>query len=225
MLTTQISGVIFDMDGVLIDSEPAWQQAEHQVMVDLGVPLSFEDTEQTTGLRIDQVVHYWYARHPWVAQGKYDNTLIADKIVAQVASEISQHGQAMAGVIEALKTCQQLGLKIGLATSSSSAIIAAVMTKLNLDDYFEARCSAENLTYGKPHPEVYLNCANALGLAPSNCLAVEDSFNGLIAARAANMQTVIIPAPHQANQAHWAAAHHQLRDLTQLAGLLEQLRK
>jgi beta-phosphoglucomutase-like phosphatase (HAD superfamily) len=170
MLTTQISGVIFDMDGVLIDSEPAWQQAEHQVMVDLGVPLSFEDTEQTTGLRIDQVVHYWYARHPWVAQGKYDNTLIADKIVAQVASEISQHGQAMAGVIEALKTCQQLGLKIGLATSSSSAIIAAVMTKLNLDDYFEARCSAENLTYGKPHPEVYLNCANALGLAPSNCL-------------------------------------------------------
>jgi HAD superfamily hydrolase (TIGR01509 family) len=225
MLTTKIHGVIFDMDGVLIDSEPAWQQAEHQVMAELGVPLSFEDTEQTTGLRIDQVVHYWYLRHPWVAQGQYDNTLIANKIVALVAEDICLKGQAMAGVIEALTACQQLGLKIGLATSSSLAIITAVIAKLNIANYFEVRCSAENLTYGKPHPEVYLNCANALGLEPSNCLAIEDSFNGLIAARAANMQTVIIPAPHQANQARWAAAHHQLRDLTQLAGLLEQLRK
>jgi HAD superfamily hydrolase (TIGR01509 family) len=225
MLTTQISGVIFDMDGVLIDSEPAWQQAEYQVIKALGVPLSVEDTEQTTGLRIDQVVHYWYARHPWVKAESYDNASVANQIVTQVVNDISTQGQPMDGVIDALKACQQLGLKIGLATSSSSAIIAAVMKKLNLDDYFEARCSAEHLSYGKPHPEVYLNCANALGLEPSNCLAIEDSFNGLIAARAANMQTVIIPAPNQATQARWAGAHHQLRDLTQLAGLLEQLRK
>lgn len=225
MLTTQIHGVIFDMDGVLIDSEPAWQKAEHQVMAELGVPLSFEDTEQTTGLRIDQVVHYWYLRHPWVAQGQYDNVAVANKIVSQVVNDISTQGQPMAGVIDALKTCQKLGLKIGLATSSSNAIIAAVMKKLNLDDYFEARCSAEHLSYGKPHPQVYLNCANTLGLAPANCLAIEDSFNGLIAARAANMQTVIIPAPNQTTQARWAAAHHQLKDLTQMADLLEQLRK
>ncbi|WP_445947403.1 hexitol phosphatase HxpB [Shewanella sp.] len=225
MLTTQIHGVIFDMDGVLIDSEPAWQTAEHLVMTELGVPLSFEDTEQTTGLRIDQVVHYWYARHPWCSANDYDNLAVANKIVSQVVNEISAQGQPMAGVIEALNACQQLGLKIGLATSSSSAIITAVMNKLNIADYFEARCSAEHLSYGKPHPEVYLNCANALGLAPSNCLAVEDSFNGLIAARAATMQTVIIPTPNQATQARWAAAHHQLKDLTQLAGLLEQFRE
>jgi beta-phosphoglucomutase-like phosphatase (HAD superfamily) len=100
-----------------------------------------------------------------------------------------------------------------------------VIAKLNIADYFEARCSAENLSYGKPHPEVYLNCAKALGLKAEHCLAVEDSFNGLIAARAANMQTVIIPAPNQANQARWAGAHHQLKDLTQLAGLLAKLNK
>lgn len=225
MLTTQIYGVIFDMDGVLIDSEPAWQAAEYQVMADLGVPLTLEDTEQTTGLRIDQVVHYWYLRHPWVTERDYDKMAVANKIVTRVVQEINLSGTPMQGVIDCLKACQQLGLKIGLATSSSSPIIGAVMEKLAIGHFFETRCSAENLTYGKPHPEVYLNCANALGLAPEHCLAIEDSFNGLIAARAANMQTVIIPAPHQASQARWAAAHHQLKDLTQLAGLLDKLKR
>ena len=80
--------------------------------------------------------------------------------------------------------------------------------------------SAEALTYGKPHPEVYLNCAAALGVDPRYCLAIEDSFNGLIAARAANMQTVAIPAAEQRGEAKWVVAHHQADSLLDLPAIL-----
>lgn len=217
-MSTQIEAVIFDMDGILIDSEPAWQLAEQTVLNSFGLNLTLEEVEHTTGLRIDHVVSYWYQRFPWP---DYDNSATANKIVNEVIAQINATGEPMLGVIDSLEACKQLGLKIGLATSSSSKIINAVLSKLNIGHYFEALESAENLAYGKPHPEVYLNCAKALGVAPSQCIAIEDSFNGLIAARAATMQTVAIPAPHTANQAKWVIAHHQLADASQLPALLQ----
>ncbi|CAM4347761.1 hexitol phosphatase HxpB [Shewanella livingstonensis] len=215
-MSNQIKAVIFDMDGILIDSEPAWQLAEQTVLNSFGLNLSLEDVEQTTGLRIDHVVSYWYQRFAWP---NYDNTATANKIVNEVVAQINANGVPMQGVIESLNACKRLGFKIGLATSSSSLIIEAVLHKLAIGDYFDAIESAENLAYGKPHPEVYLNCATKLGVAPSQCIAIEDSFNGLIAARAASMQTVAIPAPHTATQTKWVIAHHQLAH----AGLLPAL--
>ncbi|MGX9461549.1 hexitol phosphatase HxpB [Shewanella sp. A14] len=218
MVSTQMKAVIFDMDGVLIDSEPAWQLAEQTVLNHYGLNLSLEEIEQTTGLRIDHVVSYWYQRFPWQ---NYDNTATANKIVNEVIAQINANGEPMRGVIESLDACKRLGLKIGLATSSSSLIIEAVLQKLAVGHYFNAIESAENLDYGKPHPEVYLNCAKGLDVPPSQCIAIEDSFNGLIAARAASMQTVVIPAPHTATQTKWVIAHHQLLH----AGLLPELLK
>ncbi|MEZ9197565.1 hexitol phosphatase HxpB [Shewanella sp. 10N.286.54.B9] len=217
MSKPQLKAVIFDMDGVLIDSEPVWQIAEHKVMTELGLNISVEDTVETTGLRIDQVVAFWYARFPWP---NYDNQQTAQAIVDQVVSHILADGKPMLGVITALKSCQDLGLKIGLATSSSSDIINAVLNKLQIREYFQAIKSAEHLAYGKPHPEVYLNCAVALNIDPINCLAIEDSFNGLVAARAANMQTIAIPEPKFSHLPKWAIAHQQLDDLTFLPEVL-----
>ncbi|WP_428614142.1 hexitol phosphatase HxpB [Shewanella sp.] len=217
MSQLNLSAVIFDMDGVLIDSEPSWQAAEYHVFRQLGLPISLTDTQQTTGLRIDQVVAFWYQRHPWT---DYDNQATSEAIVQRVAEEILRNGLPMPGVAAALEACQRSGLKIGLATSSPQQLIDAVMQKLAIADKFDAIESAESLALGKPHPEVYLNCAKALGVPPQECLAIEDSFNGLIAARAANMHTVVIPAPHEASQARWAAAHQQLKSLNELADYL-----
>ncbi|QQX80647.1 hexitol phosphatase HxpB [Shewanella sp. KX20019] len=219
MTTAKLKAVIFDMDGVLIDSEPLWQIAEHKVLTDLGLNISIEETVETTGLRIDQVVAFWYARFPWP---NYDNAQTAQAIVDQVVSHILANGEAMTGVISALESCQEMGLKIGLATSSSSDIISAVLNKLAIGSYFDAIKSAEHLSYGKPHPEVYLNCADALNIAPVNCLAIEDSFNGLVAARAANMQTIAIPEKRLSQQPRWIIAHQQLEDLTFLPSFLAQ---
>ncbi|MEL4251365.1 hexitol phosphatase HxpB [Shewanella xiamenensis] len=213
MTSLSIQAVIFDMDGVLIDSEPLWQRVEYEVLSALGVPVTIETIQQTTGLRIDQCVDYWYHKAPWA---DYDNAKVSNAIVDRVAEEILKTGEAMQGVQQAIDYCQAKGLKIGLATSSFYTIIEAVLSKLGLSDEFMAVQSAEGLTYGKPHPEVYLNCAAALEVDPRYCLAIEDSFNGLIAARAANMQTVAIPAPEQRGEAKWIIAHHQLESLLEL---------
>lgn len=217
MTSLHIQAVIFDMDGVLIDSEPLWQRVEYEVLSALGVPVTIATIQQTTGLRIDQCVDYWYHKAPWP---DYDNATVSQTIVDRVASDILIRGEAMLGVHEAIAHCQALGLKIGLATSSFYTIIEAVLTKLGLSDQFMAVQSAEGLAYGKPHPEVYLNCAKALGIDPRYCLAIEDSFNGLIAARAANMQTVAIPTPEQRGDAKWVVAHHQAESLLALAQIL-----
>ncbi|MCU8075703.1 hexitol phosphatase HxpB [Shewanella sp. SM29] len=217
MTSLSIQAVIFDMDGVLIDSEPLWQRVEYEVLSALGVPVTVETIQQTTGLRIDQCVDYWYHKAPWP---HYDNAKVSQTIVDKVANEILVSGEAMLGVYETIDHCQALGLKIGLATSSPNTIIQAVLTKLDLSEKFMAIESAEHLIYGKPHPEVYLNCAKALDVDPRCCLAIEDSFNGLIAARAANMQTVAIPAPEQRGDAKWIIAHHQAESLLALATIL-----
>ncbi|MCH1930800.1 hexitol phosphatase HxpB [Shewanella sp. A25] len=217
MTALSIQAVIFDMDGVLIDSEPVWQRVEYEVLAALGVPVTLELIRQTTGLRIDQCVDYWYHKAPWA---DYDNAKVSREIVERVAAEILSTGEAMEGVKEAIEYCKAKGLKIGLATSSPRLLIDAVLTKLEVKREFMAIESAELLIYGKPHPEVYLNCAAALGVDPRYCLAIEDSFNGLVAARAANMQTLAIPAVEQRGETKWAIAHHQKDSLLTLHEVL-----
>ena len=217
MSKPQLKAVIFDMDGVLIDSEPVWQMAIFEVISNLGLNVSMQDMVLTTGLRIDQVVDFWYARSPWE---NYNNQQTAHAIVDTVVSHITRDGAPMPGVVDALQACQQHQLKIGLATSSSSDIITAVLNRIGIGGYFNAIESAESLTYGKPHPEVYLNCAKALNIDPVSCLAIEDSFNGLIAARAANMQTIAIPEPQHAKLNKWVIAHQQLDNLNALSNFL-----
>ncbi|MBV7316477.1 hexitol phosphatase HxpB [Shewanella sp. NIFS-20-20] len=215
-----IDAVIFDMDGVLIDSEPQWQQAEIAAFADVGIHLSHADVLNTTGLRVDQVVEYWYQRRPWP---DYNNAAVSAQISRQLVDYILQDGQALNGVEIALQACQLRGLKLGLATSSPTAILDAVMTRLRIGHYFDACCSAEGLAYGKPHPQVYLNCAAMLNVAPSRCLAIEDSINGMIAARAANMLTLVIPAAEQVQHLGFGASHYQLTSLQQLPALLDQI--
>ena len=100
---------------------------------------------------------------------------------------ILQEGQPKAGVLEALDLIEAQGLKIGLATSSPFAMVEAVLGKLGIQDRFMAVHSAEVERFGKPHPDVYIHAAEKLGVEPVHCLAIEDSFTGLLAAKAAGL--------------------------------------
>lgn len=188
--STPTRAVIFDMDGVLIDSEPLWKIAEIEGFASVGLQLTEEDCEQTTGLRIDEVVDLWFARKPWEDVKPQE---VTRRIVHILIREVRKQGTSLPGVRAALKQCHDANVPVGLATSSTRAILDAVLQRLSLTEDFAATCSAEDERYGKPHPAVYLRCAEQLGVPPTQCLAIEDSFNGVLSAKAARMKVVAIP--------------------------------
>jgi sugar-phosphatase len=201
--TTGLGAVIFDMDGLLIQSEPCWQAAEYDVFRALGVPLAPEDTQATIGWRTDAVVSYWYQRHPW--QG-VDLAAVSRDIIARVSDKIVQDASLMPGVHQVLTLLADARIPCALATSSSHALMLRVLQHFALARYFNAACSAEFLPYAKPHPQVYLNAAQALAVDPRRCLALEDSVTGLIAAKAARMRCVAIPDAAHRHDARYGIA-------------------
>ncbi len=185
-----IKAVIFDMDGLLIDSEPFWQQAEMEVFKEVGIHLTLEMCLQTTGLRIDEVTQYWFNKQPW--EGTALHT-ITNKIVDTVIHKIQTEGVMKEGVFQTLEFFKQQNIPMAIASSSYHRLINAVVEHLNISHYFQHLVSAEDDIYGKPHPSVYIRTAEKLGVPPTTCLVYEDSFNGVLAAKAARMKTVAIP--------------------------------
>ena len=208
-----IAAVVFDMDGLLIDSEPLWRQAEVEVFADVGLTLTDAMCMQTTGLRIDAVVDYWFQRRPW--SGGTSPAGVAQKIAARVSELITAHAEPLPGVTEALAFFKVRGFPLALCSSSPMTVIDAALRKLSLVGRFRAVCSAESEAHGKPHPAVYLTTAQKLGVAPESCLAFEDSMNGCIAAKAARMTVVAVPEAH-AERARFAFCDATLGSLREV---------
>lgn len=202
-----IQAVIFDMDGLLIDSEPLWRIAEARAFNAIGVPMTEEDGFQTMGLRTDEVVEYWYARYPWNEPSKSE---VEGAIVGNVIALIEERGEALPGAVEAVRGMKAAGYRVGLASSSAMEIIEAVLRKIGLSGDFDVLQSAEHEPYGKPHPAVYIECARSLGITPSNCLALEDSPAGVLAAKAAKMACIAIPPPELRDDNRYCIADLQL---------------
>jgi sugar-phosphatase len=185
-----MQAIIFDMDVVLIDSEPLWKIAEVEAFAKVGLNLTYTDCEETVGLRIDQVVELWYKKVGWTNKTILE---VETDIVDILIREINLQGKELLGVTEKLTEFKEAGYKIGLATSSYQRIIEAVVDKLNIRSFFDVMQSAEYERFGKPHPAVFLTCADKLGVDPIECLVIEDSFNGILAAKAARMTVIAIP--------------------------------
>jgi len=187
---SDFEAVIFDMDGVLIDSEPLWKIAMEAVFSELGSTLQKSDFQKTVGLRIDEVIHFWNLNQGWNIE---DEELIQEEIIAKMEELISQNAEPLPGVIETLTYLKSKDFKIGLATSSSARLIRIVLKELEIGHFFDFTHSAELEAYGKPHPAVYLSVAQKLKVNPIKCLVIEDSFNGVVSGLAAKMKVVCIP--------------------------------
>ena len=185
-----LSAAIFDMDGLLIDSEPLWQDAEIEIFAELGVPLSRVECTKTKGRRVDDTVAYWHARRPWRGASEKQ---VAERLVSRVAVLVRERGRPKAGAAHALEFFRRKGLLRALATSSGPPVIDAVLERLGLESEFAVVHSAVEEEFGKPHPAVYLTTASLLGVEPGRCLALEDSIHGVLAAKAAGMKCVAVP--------------------------------
>ncbi len=211
-----LTTVIFDIDGLLIDSEPLWQEAATEVFNHYGVKLTDAMYTSTTGLRTKEFVQWWFGYF------NIDMVHAADaekKIVSGVLKRIEEKANIMPGVPHIFEFFANKQFKIGLATSSPPELIDLVVRMTGIDPYLSATASAEYLPYGKPHPQVYLNCAEAMNSKPTECVCFEDSFNGLIAAKAARMKCVIIPHHSLNKDERWGAADLKLSSLQNFGAL------
>jgi HAD superfamily hydrolase (TIGR01509 family) len=210
-----VHAAIFDMDGLLIDSEPLWRRAEKQVFGTVGMTLTEAMCEETMGLRTDAVIQHWQQRFPW--SGKRPET-VEQELVATVHHHlITTHGEALAGVYETLTLFREARIPLGLASSSASCLIETTVEKLGIRDYFYALCSATDEVHGKPDPAVYLTTAKRLGVPPTECVAFEDSFSGLCSAQAAGMIVVAVPAAAHHDDPRFDCADIKLRSLTEFS--------
>jgi mannitol-1-/sugar-/sorbitol-6-/2-deoxyglucose-6-phosphatase len=217
-----LRAVIFDMDGVLIDTEPVWRQVETAVFASLGITLSDADCRETMGMRIDDVVRTWFARRPWSEVPVGD---VTQRIVAGVIDHVREHGEPMEGAVVAVATVRAAGLRCAVASSSPRPLIEAVVAKLGIARWVDVTCSADQEALGKPAPDVYLRTASMLGVEPPECLAVEDSVAGVLSARAAGMPCVVIPDVVTASDPRLTAATVRIESLRELDGsLLDALR-
>lgn len=192
-----IEAVIFDMDGVIIDSEHLWRKAEKKVFAQLGIELDEELGWQASGLDAKETVEYWM-RH-YAADG-HDVAQAAKEIEVEAAQLMVSEGKAKEGVRRVLDFLKNKNLRIGLASSAPQFLIEAIVKHLEIESYFEILHSSEHEIAGKPHPAVYLSTAAQLGVAPARCLAFEDSMYGVQSAKNAGMSCVAIPYPQLASK-------------------------
>jgi len=211
--------VIFDMDGVLIDSEPLWVEAAEEVFKQHNINLTQKQYSTTTGLRTKEFVNFWFTFY----KIPLEKSIAAENdIIDIVAEKIQKKGKAMPGVEHIFNFFISRNFKMGMATSSGNKVIDVVVNKLGIRNYLQAISSADDLQYGKPHPLVYLNCAEKLNSNPIQCICFEDSFNGLIAAKAARMKCVVIPAQHENKHGKFNAADLKISSLQNFNELLMQ---
>ncbi|CAM3542994.1 2-deoxyglucose-6-phosphatase [Rouxiella silvae] len=209
-----VQAAIFDMDGLLIDSEPLWMQSELEIFSSIGVDITKKHLiPHTLGLRIDQTVRIWAQALPWKGPSEAEVTA---RIIARTLELVEEKKPLLPGVVQALALCQARGLKIGLASASPLHMLDKVLEMFNLQAYFQTRTSAENLAYSKPHPEVYLLAAESLGVDPLDCVTLEDSFNGMIATKAARMRSIVVPDHTLSDDPRWTLADVKLASLTDL---------
>jgi|AntRauTorcE11897_2_1112592.scaffolds.fasta_scaffold00179_22 sugar-phosphatase len=209
-----IEAVFFDLDGTLIDSEPFWIDSQIQSFTEAGVTLTPELLKQTRGLRVNQVVEHWSKQFKITDA---DATFLETDIYRRMSDIIHRERAIIPGAEEAIKLVHSMNKKCAVVSQSSLAYIKRAMKELNVDTKGMLLQSAEHEDYGKPHPAVYLRAAKKLNVDPSHCLVVEDSVNGVIAAKSAQMYCVAIPNNDMRGDPRFKIADKTLNNLEDFA--------
>ena len=199
------------MDGLLIDSEPLWQEAEINVFRSVGVPLTRELCRETVGVRLDEVVRHWYEKFPWHPESV---EVVEARILEEIGRLIVSRGKPMPGVRETIDLLRAAKYELAVASSSPLRLVRTALETFGLIENFSVLHSAEAEGKGKPHPAVYLSAMSRLGVDPSNCIAFEDSAIGVRAAKSAGAWVIAVPESADISSPAFADADVVLSSLT-----------
>ncbi|SKB69889.1 haloacid dehalogenase superfamily, subfamily IA, variant 3 with third motif having DD or ED [Lachnospiraceae bacterium] len=183
-----MDGAIFDMDGLLFDTEKIWQRKWHDVADEMGVTLPDEFKNEITGSSgpfMNKVVCKYYHVE--------DGAEIIKDVYERVHTEAQAHVDMKKGVVEILDYLKDNGFLIAVASSSSRKQILHNIQSAGIQNYFDAIVSGVELSRGKPAPDIFLKAAEQIKCRPEDCYVFEDAINGVTAGHAAGCKTVMIP--------------------------------
>jgi HAD superfamily hydrolase (TIGR01509 family) len=185
----RLVAVLFDMDGLLIDSEPLWLEAEAAVMARLGAGWTEKDQAVLLGGSLDRTVRYLLAK----ATRRAPPDLVGQWLMSDMTERVRRDGVPVrAGALELLAAVARAGLPNALVTSSERDFMEAVLASTGMR--FDALVCAQDVTVTKPDPESYLLAAKRVGVHPGDCFALEDSPNGVAAAETAGCRVFAVPS-------------------------------
>ena len=194
-----LKAVIFDMDGVLIDSEPFHLAVNEKIFADLGINLGEDEYLSYIGTTHKDMWSTIKKRHSLPQS-------VPELVNMQVSGNINYIKKEdiepikIKGVGRLLSEIARENIKIGIASSSPTKVIELVINKLKLSDYFSAIVGGEEIDRGKPSPDIFFKAAKRLNTKPSDCIVIEDSKNGVLAAKAAGMKCIGFKNPNSGNQ-------------------------
>lgn len=191
---TTIQAVVFDMDGILIDSEVLWRQAREEFAAEHGMTWSAEDQEATMGCNTRMWSRLMVERLDLRARLGMDEAAIAREIKARLLAKYEVHLPEREGAIAAVRLAATR-YKVALASGSPNELAAHVMKVTGLDKVFLATTYGDDVAHGKPAPDIYLDVLQKIGVKPEHAVGVEDSGNGIRSLRAAGMGIIAAPGP------------------------------
>ena len=207
-----IEAVVFDLDGVLVDSEPVWEEVRQEVVAAHGGHWAPDAQDRMMGMSTAE----WSAYLVTDLGVRLSPDEVARVVVSAMAERYRSHLPLLPGAVDAVRLMGSR-FTLGLASSSPRSLIAVVLDASGLRPAFAAVRSTEEETRGKPAPDVYLTVARLLGVDPGSCAAVEDSSNGLRSAAAAGLAVIAVPRPaYPPAPDALASARLELSSLTEL---------
>jgi HAD superfamily hydrolase (TIGR01509 family) len=210
----EIAAVVFDMDGVIVDTEHLWDEVREELTTEWGGRYTPEAQEAMMGMSSREWSRYLHETVGLREPPEAINAEVVRRMLARYEVELP----VLPGALDAVRRLADAGLRLAVASSSNRELIDAVLRRLELTPLFETTVSSEEVARGKPAPDVYLEAAQRLVLAPSRCAAVEDSASGIRAARAAGMRVLAYP------NRHYPPAADVLDSADVVLGSLDELR-
>ncbi|GAA4058976.1 HAD family phosphatase [Actinomadura miaoliensis] len=216
-----LRAVVFDLDGVLVDSEPVWEEVRRGYVADHGGRWRPDTQDRLMGMSTKEWSRYLATE----LIGGMEPREVAEGVIGQMIRRYDEHLPLMPGAREVVRRLAEDGRPLGVSSSSPRTLIDHVLDEMGVRDLFRATLSTEEVARGKPAPDGYLTVAERLDVPAEECAAIEDSSNGLRSAHAAGMRVIAVPHPrYPPDEDALALASHVARDLNAITPrLLDQI--